>query len=130
MLDPTNYTFILLNFNNWSHIQLIQLNSKHWKPLVIARDYLMLVDISNINVGMQYPEPPKNPCNCPPPSMMPPRVNVLDITGFDNDATAKSSFKAAQVVEEYKAIFLGLNERAKKATSNCYCHLKITWHLL
>jgi hypothetical protein len=64
----------------------------------------MVVDTSNANVGTQYLKPhrSKDPYNCSPPFMMPPCVNVLDITDLKDDATAKSIFEAAQTIEHCK----------------------------
>lgn len=38
----------------------LDIPTKHWKPLVIARGDLMVVNTTNVNVGMQYHEPAKS----------------------------------------------------------------------
>jgi hypothetical protein len=63
-----------------------------WKPLSIAGGDLMVVDTSNVYLGTQYLKPTKknNPHNCPPPFMMPPRVDVLNSTDLKDDATLQT----------------------------------------
>jgi hypothetical protein len=74
----------------------------------------MVVDTSNVHMGIQYLKPDRrnNTYNCPPPFMMPPRVNVLEITGLKDDATAKSIFEAAQAIEH-----------CKKGTTKRHCNI-------
>ena len=74
----------------------------------------MVVDTSNVYLGTQYLKPTKknNPHNCPPPFMMPPSVDVLNRTDLKDDATAKSIFEAAQVIEH-----------CKKGTTKRHCNI-------